>query len=213
MPTLISKLLLATISVSSLLFLPIGGCRSEYESRSYISQYTIIDKIHIRGPYINNNDSSLFFTIRFLSDNQVSVASKGEDKKLYDNICTINGDTSYYGTVQKDGVFISGGVAFYPNISDVNIICSIDFDTEHPAGTSLNDCFEIEYSHYVRFNENGVVQKRIKLSEIKEIKCLALRECDIYYIAPPTSKQMATITLTITMDNGEVHENKFHGMI
>ena len=213
MTTLISRLILATISVSSLLFLPIGSCTREYESCSYISQYSIIDHIQIENYVVNNSDSSLLFTFRFNTDGHVSVASKGSDKQLYNKICNINGDTSHCGTVEKSGAYFSGGGAFYPNVSAINITCNIDFDANHPAGTLLNDCFEIEYNHYEQFNDDGFVQKRKKLSEIEKINCLAQSNCDIFYIAPPTSKQYATITLTITMDNGKVFEAKCNRMI
>lgn len=213
MITLINRLLLTTISISSLLFLPIGGCTSEYETRSYISHYAIIDHIHVEDYIVNNSDSCLFFSFKLISYEQVSIASKGKDKKLYNKICAMNGDTSFCGIVEKDGFFISGGGALYPNISAINLTSSVDFDAEHPAGTPLNDCFELEYSNYERFNDDGIVQKRTKLSDIKEIKCIATRNCSIYYSTPPTSKRYATITLTITSDNGKVYEVNFTRMI
>ncbi len=213
MTTLISRLILATISVSSLLFLPIGSCTREYESCSYISQYSIIDHIQIEPYVVNNSDSSHLLTFRFILDGHVSVASKGEDKQLYNKICNINGDTSHCGTVEKSGAYISGGSAFYPNISAINITCNIDFDANHPAGTSLNDCFEIEYSHYEQFNDDGFVQKRKKISEIENINYLTTNMCDIHYITLPKSKKDAIITLTVTMNNGKVFEAKCNRMI
>lgn len=213
MPTLISRQIIATVCTSALLILSIYGCRNEYESNSYISQYSIIVGIEITGSYTPKTENNLLLSFRLATKNHVSIASKDEDKQLYNQIRTINGDTTFFGKVKKNGAFISGGHALYPNVSAINLTCSIDFDEKHPAGTSLNDCFELEYSHFERFNDKGIVKKRTKMSDIEKIKCIVSDKCDIYYCNPPATRQMTTITLTITMDNGDVYEDKYPGMI
>ena len=194
MTTLINKLVLVSVGASMLLSLPIGGCIREIESNSYMASYTIYNGIDM-----TSDGNSL--NIKFIAENHVSIESRDAEKQLYDALCRLNGDTMYNGVLEKHGAFITGGYAYYPNINAINLVSDTDFDAEHPVGTSLNDCFELEYEHYEKFDENGRKTKRVKLSEIGEIKCIT-NDLKLFFIIQPTKD--VTLTATITTDNGKV---------
>ena len=66
--------------------------------------------------------------------------SKGDFKKKYDELCELHNDMSF----NKKMDYIAGtdwGHALAPDFISIDVVSSADFDSEHPAGTSLNDIF------------------------------------------------------------------------
>ena len=109
--------------------------------------------------------------------------------------------------------------AIHPGITDIMITSDCDYDESHPAGTSLNGIFMMNYYSYTQFLGN-VDHSNVDPTD----RCLgathksgdAIEEFELSVISPydftmrpkhaPTAwtgKHM--ITVTLTDENGEVH--------
>ena len=113
------------------------GCSwgGDYWTDSYIQEYKEINGFHfwqvVPGSF------------RFIgSGRSASIKSTGEDKVWFDRICHENGDFTYSREVRL--MYGMPGInAYTPDIVSIDVYCEDDFDSAHPAGSSLNDCMYI----------------------------------------------------------------------
>lgn len=87
----------------------------------------------------------------------VTNQSEGEDKSLFDKLCVEHGDVSFNRHFTLLGY--SGFSCYYPDFSSINISCEQDYDASHPAGSSLNDLFQIYCSALYNWVQNGYVNQ------------------------------------------------------
>ena len=68
--------------------------------------------------------------------------SRGEAKDIYRELCLKHQDTEYDKWVTEPynpNSANKGGIVFWKNFVAIDVVSDRDFDTEHPAGSSLGD--------------------------------------------------------------------------
>ena len=79
--------------------------------------------------------------------------AKGEDKKWFNSVCEKYGDTGYNRTIQ---LHISEyRNAFIPSITSIDVTSNKDFDSQHPAGTSLAEYFNVSFMNNINYIRSG----------------------------------------------------------
>ena len=83
-----------------------------------------------------------------------SFESKGEEKKRYDELCKIHNDMSYN---QKRSYIVAPlwGRCSAIDFKEIDVISDKDFDSEHPAGTSLKDIVRFVSISPKKFIDSG----------------------------------------------------------
>jgi len=83
-----------------------------------------------------------------------SFKSKGENKKIYDELCKIHNDLSYN---QKRSYIVAPlwGRCSAIDFKEIDVISDKDFDSEHPAGTSLKDIVRFVSISPKKFIDSG----------------------------------------------------------
>ncbi|MFI3285867.1 MAG: hypothetical protein R3Y08_04360 [Rikenellaceae bacterium] len=176
-----------------------------YYTTSYVQQYYLMCGINLKS------DGSNKITLYPNYDSSVSFLSTGEDKVLYKSICELSGDTSYNSDISliMDIMTVS---CTYPDVSSINVISDSDFDEQHPAGSSLNDCINITFTcayQYIQSGYNTQANQETKLlSEVTATELLLntnFREFE--FATNPTISDVHTITFSLTTENGNVFED------
>lgn len=181
-----------------------------YDVTSYILAYKRVDGVRLRG----NDASRLDFRI---SGRRVEFRSVGEDAVLYDSLCRANNDIGYSENVGLIIDEIMDRIAYYPYIVSIDMFSDMDFDAEHPAGSSLGDIVSLSYctaSDYIesRYRTmNPLYPKTRKLSEITEKDLrLLISGVDIgpaRFEKSPDNPGEYNMTIRLTLANGEVYED------
>ena len=83
-----------------------------------------------------------------------SFESKGEEKKRYDELCKRHNDMSYN---QKRSYikFTGWGICSAIDFKEIDVVSNKDFDSEHPAGTSLKDIVRFVSISPKKFIDSG----------------------------------------------------------
>ena len=83
-----------------------------------------------------------------------SFESKGEEKKRYDELCKIHNDMNYN---QKRSYikFTGWGICSAIDFKEIDVVSDKDFDSEHPAGTSLKDIVRFVSVSPKKFIDSG----------------------------------------------------------
>ena len=139
----------ARVCSAILLGLILYGCSSHEDiwTDSYIERYDEINGLRIH--------QLTFGSITFIgSGRYASIKSTGEDKTWFDRICHENGDFTY-GRKVRLLYGMTDVRAYTPDIVSIDVYCEDDFDSAHPAGSSLNDCITFEYNSAKSFIESG----------------------------------------------------------
>lgn len=108
--------------------------------KSYINTYYYSENIQLRITDAGNIAIYREYTSK--EDNiktaVYSFKSKGEEKKIYDELCKIHNDLSYN---QKRSYirFTDWGICSAIDFREIDVVSDKDFDAEHPAGKSLKD--------------------------------------------------------------------------
>ena len=108
--------------------------------KSYINTYYYSENIQLRITDAGNIAIYREYTSK--EDNiktaVYSFKSKGEEKKIYDELCKIHNDLSYN---QKRSYirFTDWGICSAIDFREIEVVSNKDFDAEHPAGRSLKD--------------------------------------------------------------------------
>ncbi len=117
------------------------------------------------------------------------------------------GDTTFSGWIKYSG---DDYIVSAMPLNSINIVSDKDFDTEHPAGSSLNDMFTLEYasawnliqSNYdpkINIHQYGQYQT-MPLSESKEL-ILPFYWMGLYFNKLP--EKLGTYEFTITFNYGK----------
>ena len=108
--------------------------------RSYITIYYYSKNIQLKI----TDDGNIAIYKEYTSENvniktaSYSFKSKGEEKKRYDELCKIHNDLSY--NKKRSYIVVPiWGICSAIDFREIDVISDKDFDSEHPAGTSLRD--------------------------------------------------------------------------
>ena len=138
-------------------------------SKSYVQEYILYDGIKVRRAITH---STKYLDLYVNITRRVNFLSKGEDKKMYDKICEMYGDTEY----NQEVFLIAEGVPMvsveYPACAAIEVVSTRDFDAEHPAGTSLTDIMSVKYQSAAGYIESGYTD----LEDLFEWKVRPLNE-------------------------------------
>ena len=197
-----------------LLLLFLSSCETggDVYCRSFVNGYIYApNKIEVASYY---GGEGIAFDI--YGSKRVDMFSTGEDLTLYDIICKENNDMTYNNNIRQiiDGA--PRNVSYYPNFASINIVSDMDFDAEHPAGTSLNDVMWIAFRSYYDYIASNYTSKVPysanegereyfkKLEELSsdELRLLCHNTLGCAFRKYPDELKEHTITFTITDVNG-----------
>ena len=124
--------------------------------RSYITIYYYSKNIQLKI----TDDGNIAIYKEYTSENvniktaSYSFKSKGEEKKRYDELCKIHNDMSYN---QKRSYIVVPiwGRCFAIDFREIDVISDKNFDSEHPAGTSLKDIVRFVSISPKKFIDSG----------------------------------------------------------
>ena len=124
--------------------------------RSYINMYDYSENIQLKITEAGN--IAIYQKYTSEDDNiktaSYSFKSKGENKKIYDELCKIHNDLSYN---QKRSYIVAPlwGRCSAIDFKEIDVISDKDFDSEHPAGTSLKDIVRFVSVSPKKFIDSG----------------------------------------------------------
>ncbi len=124
--------------------------------RSYITIYYYSKNIQLKI----TDDGNIAIYKKYTSEDvniktaSYSFKSKGEEKKKYDELCKIHNDMSYN---QKRSYIVAPlwGRCSAIDFREIDVISDKDFDSEHPAGTSLKDIVRFVSISPKKFIDSG----------------------------------------------------------
>ena len=124
--------------------------------KSYITEYSYDKNIELK---ITNKGNIAIYRKYTSEDDHIKTASysfksKGEEKKRYDELCKIHNDMSYN---QKRSYIVAPlwGRCSAIDFKEIDVISDKDFDSEHPAGTSLKDIVRFVSISPKKFIDSG----------------------------------------------------------
>ncbi|MDE7130059.1 MAG: hypothetical protein K2O07_07140 [Alistipes sp.] len=126
-----------------------------YKSPGYIFMYGNLSEIKTYSSYIQDRTVLLYIHTTYYTGAEDYLLSG--DQRYYD-LCVKYGDLKPGGQnchVEYGGFFGSGAVAIAEAIDAIHITSSEDWDSEHTAGTLLDDIFFVEYDSYYRYIRNN----------------------------------------------------------
>ena len=147
---------LILLSIAALLLL-LGCDRAKTVLfRSYITIYYYSKNIQLKI----TDDGNIAIYKEYTSENvniktaSYSFKSKGEEKKRYDELCKIHNDMSYN---QKRSYIVVPiwGRCFAIDFREIDVVSDKNFDSEHPAGTSLKDIVRFVSISPKKFIDSG----------------------------------------------------------
>ncbi len=124
--------------------------------RSYINMYDYSENIQLKITEAGN--IAIYQKYTSEDDNiktaSYSFKSKGENKKIYDELCKIHNDLSYN---QKRSYIVAPlwGRCSAIDFREIDVVSDKDFDAEHPAGTSLKDIVRFVSVSPKKFIDSG----------------------------------------------------------
>ena len=149
-------ILISLLLVTALLY---HSCdRARYHVfRSYITEYSYSENIQLK--ITSEGNIVIYRDYRNIEKNKIKTAtysfsSKGEEKKKYDELCKIHNDISYN---QKRRYIVDPlwGKCSAIDFQEIDVVSDKNFDSEHPAGTSLKDIVRFVSVSPKKFIDSG----------------------------------------------------------
>ena len=166
------------------LLLTTAACKDEHEGyfwTTYNSSFIVPFDASEKGPrgydlwhHRNNNlqpEDFNHITIKgknaYGYDNSIKLRIDGDvcyKGSQFEEILKKYGDTGYWEKEKKPGYFGDSSAvgALGEYITDINIVTIDDFDENHPAGSSLNDIMEFEWTSFYDFLKSGYKDHNFK---------------------------------------------------
>ncbi len=198
-----------------ILLLVLGSCNRVYHyySYSYVLQYDEIEdfqpKVYKRQ-YTDDIDPYCI-ELRFSSSRSASFLSESQDRAWYYQQSIENCDTSYNREVGLilDMIY-SDNISWSDNLVSINVVSDKDFDSDHPAGTSLNDLIYIRYTSAYKYINNDYDDsftpepEEEYLSEIdqNDLKILVYETPRLSFARLSDSRETHTLSITVMLDDG-----------
>jgi len=133
-----------------------------------------------------------------------ACTSKGVHFNKYKWYAHYYGDTTYH-SMHIMGCENSGCLT---QLKKISIVADHDFDENHPAGSLLNDLFEISYARFYQYIQNGykpywlnayALDSIAELTTVKDVNLFSEYSALIFKQQPAPGKY----TFTVTLDFGE----------
>lgn len=193
-----------------------------YYAESFIACYLAGD-IQVgfqRNNYIRNNYINLYWAT--FDTNEYSHKSCGKEKEIYEQLCEKHNDIGYNEWEVDNRDLDSGDfnyrMVYWKDFVAIDVISDRDFDTEHPAGSSLGDVvmyWGISYWEWVKsgyslYDENGIRHARTTVegyvNNIPEEGLCLIEELSLHFpFVPESAEGEHNLTITITADDGTVY--------
>ena len=124
--------------------------------KSYITEYSYDKNIELK--IINKGNIAIYRKYTSEDDHiktaSYSFKSKGEEKKRYDELCKIHNDLSY--NKKRSYIVVPiWGICSAIDFREIDVISDKNFDSEHPAGTSLKDIVRFVSVSPKKFIDSG----------------------------------------------------------
>lgn len=150
---------------------------------------------------------------------EYSSSSTGLALKYYKTLCDKHNDNDFHG---RDALFDSPMKICYANdISGIELTCERDFDSTHPAGSSLLDIMQYNAYSFGPFVSGGYVENMSdwrfamehimvgtnNASDIPESYMTMLSCSEMFrltFLKSPTNEGVYKMTLSVTLDDGQV---------
>lgn len=149
-----------------------------------------------------------------------------QQRQRFHDLCSKYGDVHYNGYMKIERRSTTGIYSLYDQnglkepicatsevITGVEIVSDMAWDATHPAGTSLNDLFDITYYSFAPYIASGYDAEIFKLTygytmALSDITAETLSALDanrtIKFFAPyPASGDAGTLAVTVSLDSGE----------
>ena len=187
----------------------IGEWVSYVKTKHYASAYVIANTFDPLLPSQEGLSDTCNFIMLSFSGNRVTVGSDGEKKDLFDKIALENGDTGWKDYLDPTMEHL-WETYLYPDGLTIEVTSNVDFDTQHPAGTSLNDCVYLQYSSAYDFVHSGYNPEKTMATKQSLLSDLALDDLRMLRVYPyprlifaklPEIKGVHEITIRIYFDN------------
>ena len=203
--------------VCAIVFILLGlilyGCSwgEDYWTDSYVEAYHEINGLRIHQCKLGS--------ITFIgSGRSASIKSTGEDKAWFDRICHENGDFTYSREVCL--MYGMPGInAYTPDIVSIDVCCEDDFDSSHPAGSSLNDYIKIKYRSVWSYIAAGYTgpdpypELRVKTRQLSEITPEDLRillsDPELHFVTKPERIGMHSLKIVLKTADGKEYSDTF----
>ena len=147
---------LILLSIAAVLLL-LGCDRAKTELfKSYVTRYYFSENIQLKITDAGN----IAIYREYTSENDkvktavYSFDAKGEEKKKYDELCKSHNDISY-NQKRRYIKFPIWGICSAIDFREIDVISDKDFDSEHPAGTSLKDIVRFVSVSPKKFIDSG----------------------------------------------------------
>lgn len=204
-----------------------AGCNADMKESSDVRH----EGVYSSGPYIkyyydgevavNVVEASyvdmplLSVGVRTNGDVPVKVYGQGQpEAEKYNSLCIKHSDMSYEGL---DPYYDNPAKqCFARDLSSIELVCDRDFDTAHPAGTSLLDIMNYSASSLSRWIRNGyrldtfqnecfILDKKADTLEADDLSLLCFFNMfQLQFTTLPEQSGKYEFTLTLTYDDGSV---------
>lgn len=195
-----------------------------YNAESFIAYYLAGD-IQVgfqRNNYIRNNYINLYWAT--FDTNEYSYKSRGKEKEIYEELCVKHNDTGYNKREADPKELETGDftyrMVYWKDFVAIDVISDRDFDTEHPAGSSLGDVvmyWGFSYWEYVKSGYTFIYEGEYfplphsnpiegYISNIPEEGLCLIKELSLHFpFVPESAEGEHNLTITITADDGTVY--------
>lgn len=225
------------IVLLSAILLAVSGCfiGKLYTEKDYFFYEHMTDLIHfyddmvISREYEEPDKWDLSIDVhKYLRLQQTSL--QGEDKALFDAVCAKHGDVNYN---KKEPILNHPHLWFFsPDIVYLTIVSDKDFDSDHQAGSSLNDCFVLfGKSMYPKMNPDwtdrirgGHLLSEVLPHDLEMLQSYSSSRQRVYKYRTdedlewsglaklcvsrlPESNQVHKLTFTFTVEDGVTYES------
>ncbi len=232
-------------------FVDIAGDGSPTHYTSYVYSYHFPAEMYLIAgrfcygsyPCDSTIDSPYGFDVRFKDDDKQMVGQwqQGTEREIFDSLSLKHGDIDFH-----QDIIVSSACPLRPHaylgidFASIMVTSDVDFDEEHPAGTTLNDIVQfIAYTPYPfiksgykysnpRGNDSENLKDELMLIDKPLSECTAedfiltfgimndwfcgdvFPACYLYIKATPTLSKQHTITVTIVDDAGKRWQNSIN---
>ncbi len=198
---------------------------TNYYTNSFVLFYSPykLDTIYLRSAHNQMGplpDDNLSYGIFIKGTGKMGIESTGAEKEIYDAVCEKHQDLTYNRNVK-----IYWGYDYdcrcYWDFTEFDVWSSAEWDSQHPAGSSLGDIARFVSNTPLPYIQSGYKQKHPTGGAYYPIDCLVseLKPADLTLLPasgfwlrfthPPTKPGPHTLSIRLTTDEGVKYETKW----
>ena len=195
----------------SILLLSLAGCEIVRTGKrtGYIGTYVYFNPDKAILTYDNGGCSMLlepaYMNVYVNSYNFVFNSNPSLEERYY-ALCEKFGDIKPDGFTCSSYNHLPYPIAYFEIVNTIAITSNADWNADHPAGTSLNDLFDITYHTYYPYVSNRYVGEELttvtkpltelQYAEMKLIRTFMNLDCSTL----PTESERHTLTISFELD-------------